>query len=351
VQIPDHRVIEIVGLEPLALRHCGDGRERGLRSRDIRDRDRPVQCHDRRCLDLEKGAANEEFGSPGRMSGHRPGMLIDTVELRQHVEDPQWIVFDCRHDLFDLAKGPAAYDAGHIPGAHFAPVDTALSGVKTGTNGRHPLPTAADFAGFLNRHGVTAETPIVAYDDVGGQYAARLWWLARWIGLTQVAVLDGGYPKWVADGHPVSTGHLEPRGGGNIIPAPDDSQWVKASFVLEGLNAGKSLVVDARASERFGGDVEPIDRVAGHIPGARNRFFKVNLNPDLTLRPASELQREFNELLGGRCPANVVHYCGSGITACANLLAMEHAGLSGSKLYAGSWSEWIADPARPIDRG
>ena len=278
-------------------------------------------------------------------------MLIKTEELSRHLADPQWIVFDCRHDLFDLAKGPAAYEAGHLPGAYFAPVDTALSGIKTGTNGRHPLPAATDFAAFLNRHGVTAETQIVAYDDVGGQYAARLWWLARWIGLTRVAVLDGGFPKWVADGHPVSTGHPELRGGGNVVATPDDSQWVQASTVMDALNSGKSLVLDARAAERFRGDVEPIDRVAGHIPGARNRFFKENLNSDLTLRPVPELQHEFAELLQGRSPADVVHHCGSGITACANLLAMEHAGLKGSKLYAGSWSEWIADPARPVARG
>ena len=278
-------------------------------------------------------------------------MLIDTVELSQHEQDPQWIVFDCRHDLFDLAKGPAAYDAGHIPGAYFAPVDTALSGVKTGTNGRHPLPSAVDFAAFLNRHGATSETQLVAYDDVGGQYAARLWWLARWIGLTRVALLDGGYPKWLAEGRPVSTRHPEPRGGGTVIPTPDDAQWVKVSSVLEGLNTGKSLVLDARAPERFRGEVEPIDRIGGHIPGARNRFYKANLRSDLTMRPASELQREFEQLLEGRSPAEVVHHCGSGITACANLLAMEHAGLKGSKLYAGSWSEWIADPTRPVTRG
>ncbi len=267
------------------------------------------------------------------------------------MNDPRWVVFDCRHDLGDHEKGRAAYAAGHIPGAFFAPVETALSGKKTGVNGRHPLPLAQEFADFLATHGVTPETQIVAYDDVGGQYAARLWWLACWIGLTRVAVLDGGYPKWVAEGNPVTVELPPSRARGHVDPAPNDAAWIDVVGVGEGAAAQTVLVIDARAPERFCGEVEPIDRVAGHIPGAMNHFFKANLNPDLTLRPAGELRREFEALLAGRDPAAVVHQCGSGITACANLLAMEHAGLGGSRLFPGSWSEWIADPSRPVARG
>lgn len=278
-------------------------------------------------------------------------MLIDTERLSGHLQDSGWIGFDCRHDLMDTEKGRRVYDEGHIPNAFFAPVDTALSGEKTGANGRHPLPAPDDFAAFLNRHGVTAETRIVAYDDVGGQYAARLWWLARWIGLKHVMVLDGGLPKWIAEGHPLSTDLPAPRGSGNVVARPDASQIRTTSDVLAGLKACENLVLDARAPERFRGEVEPIDKVAGRIPSARNRFFKANLNADLTLRAPDELRREFGALLGDFSPEQVIHQCGSGITACANLLAMEHAGLVGSSLYAGSWSEWIADPARPIERG
>ena len=267
------------------------------------------------------------------------------------MSDPSWVVFDCRHDLFDYAKGPRLYQEGHLPGAFFAPMDTALAGEKNGRNGRHPLPRPEDFAAFLNRHGVTADTQIVAYDDVGGQYATRLWWLARWIGLTRVAALDGGLPKWTAAGQPVTSDIPAPRGAGTIVARPEFSRVVDSVTIAAELNSGPRLVVDARAPERYRGETEPIDPIAGHIPGAQNRFFKANLQPDLTMRPAAELRREFEALLGSRTPDQVAHQCGSGVTACVNLFAMEYAGLAGSKLHAGSWSEWIADPARPVARG
>ncbi len=274
-------------------------------------------------------------------------MLIDASELSRHLDDPEWIVFDCRHDLADAGRGCRAYAEGHLPGAYFAPVESALAGPKTGTNGRHPLPSPDDFAGFLNRHGVSSRMQIVAYDDVGGQYAARLWWLARWIGLTRVAVLDGGLPQWLASGHVLTQQVSSARGSGSVVARPDPGRTVDAAAIL----TGGLLVVDARAPERFRGEIEPIDPVAGHIPAAHNRFFKINLNPDQTMRPARELRAEFAEVLGATDPAHVVHQCGSGITACVNLLAMEHAGFTGSKLYVGSWSEWISDPSRPIARG
>ena len=278
-------------------------------------------------------------------------MLISPGQLRLHLDDPEWVVFDCRHDLFHADRGARIYSEGHVPGAFFVPVETALSGAKTGGNGRHPLPTVADFDAFLGAHGVDATAQIVAYDDVGGQYAARLWWLARWIGLTRVAVLDGGLPKWVAGGHPVSVEIPKARKAGNVVARPDDSKVVGSAEVLERRTAESCLLLDARAADRFRGETEPIDAVAGHIPWAVNRFFQDSLNPDLTMRPSSDLKREFEDLLGGCSPEDVIHQCGSGITACVNLLAMEHAGLAGSRLYVGSWSEWIADPARPVARG
>lgn len=278
-------------------------------------------------------------------------MLISTATLRERLNDPNWVVFDCRHDLTNPEHGAKLYANGHVPGAYFAPVDEALSGTKTGTNGRHPLPEAEAFAEFLNRHGIKAETMIVAYDDVGSQYAARLWWLVRWIGLTRVGVLDGGWLKWCADGLPVSSVTPSARGRGTVIARPDATLVRRTDEVLAAVQTGGALVLDARASERFRGEIEPLDPVAGHIPGAVNRCYKDNLNTDQTFRPPGELRREFESLLAGRTPDGVIHHCGSGITACANLLAMEHAGLAGSKLYAGSWSEWVSDPARPVARG
>jgi thiosulfate/3-mercaptopyruvate sulfurtransferase len=278
-------------------------------------------------------------------------MLTSAAELARHLGDPDWIVFDCRHDLTDYQRGALLYAEGHVPGAFFAPVETALSGAKSGTNGRHPLPSPDAFAAFLNQHGATPATQLVGYDDVGGQYAARLWWLARWIGHDRVSVLDGGFPAWLSGGFPISAEIPSPRGRGTIVARPDPTRALDTAAVELGTRDRRLLVLDARSPERFRGEVEPIDRVAGRIPTAQNRFFKTNLNSDLTLRPAAELRREFEAMLGGRKAGDVVHQCGSGVTACVNLLAMEHAGLTGSKLYPGSWSEWISDPARPIERG
>ena len=278
-------------------------------------------------------------------------MLITPSALKEQVENPRWVIFDCRHDLADVTRGQRLYEEGHVPGAFFAAVETALSGPRTGRNGRHPLPHPDAFADFLNQHGVTPETRIVAYDDVGGQYSARLWWLARWIGLSEVMVLDGGWPKWVAEGLPVTRAVPPARPRGSVVPRPDETLVCSSAEVLAGLGTGEMLVLDARAPERYRGEVEPLDPVAGRIPAARNRFFKANLRPDLTLRSSAELRREFETLLAGTRPEQVVHQCGSGITACANLLAMERAGLTGSRLYAGSWSEWVSDPSRPVERG
>lgn len=278
-------------------------------------------------------------------------MLVTTEQLKQNLRHPDWVVFDCRHDLTDHARGPRVFREGHIPDAYFVPVETALAGAKTGANGRHPLPLAADFATFLAHHGVDERTQIVAYDDVGGQYAARLWWLARWIGLTRVAVLDGGLPKWIADGNPLVPGDSLHRAPTALTARPDNTMIRTAAEVMAGTTQATALVIDARAPERFRGEAEPIDKVAGHIPSAVNRFFKLNLNADLTMRAPADLRHEFEATLGAWRPDQVIHQCGSGVTACVNLLAMEHAGLGGSTVYVGSWSEWSADPARPIARG
>lgn len=273
-------------------------------------------------------------------------MLVSTASLAAHLHDPAWVIFDCRHDLMDHAKGARLYREGHIPGAHFAPVETALSGPKTGTNGRHPLPAPADFLAFLARHGVSSANTVVAYDDVGGQYAARLWWLARWVGFHGVLLLDGGLPKWLAEKRPLSP-DVPATAPATLDGRADDTQLWDVAAVQRHVAAPDHALIDARAAERYRGETESIDPVAGHIPGALNRFFKLNLQPDLTFRPAADLRAEFTALLQGRAPGHVGHQCGSGITACVNLFAMEYAGLPGSKLYPGSWSEWIADPARP----
>lgn len=278
-------------------------------------------------------------------------MLVTTDSLASHLNDPAWVIFDCRHDLVDHGKGERLYREGHVPGAHFAAVETVMSGVKTGKNGRHPLPDPAAVKGFLARHGVTAESTIVAYDDAGGLYAARLWWLARWIGFNGAKLLDGGWTKWAAEGRATTTEVPQAKPVKMEQMSSDWSLVWTTADVQRQLGDATCGLIDARAGERYRGEVEPMDPVAGHIPGAVNRFYKANLNADLTFRPAEEIRREFEELIGQRAPSRIGHQCGSGITACANIFAMEYAGLAGSKLYAGSWSEWVADPSRPVAKG
>lgn len=278
-------------------------------------------------------------------------MLISTADLATHLNDPSWVIFDCRHDLADHGKGERLYRESHLPGSHFASVETALAGAKTGKNGRHPLPKPDEFADFLVRHGVTPELTIVAYDDAGGLYAARLWWLARWIGLKNVVLLDGGWQKWTAEGRPVNAAIPQPTAARPLTVRVEPAAVLSAAEVLKRISDPASALIDARAGERYRGEVEPLDPVAGHIPGALNRFYKANLRADLTFRSADEVKSEFRALIGDRAPTAVAHQCGSGITACANIFAMEYAGLPGSKLYAGSWSEWVSDPTRPVARG
>ena len=277
-------------------------------------------------------------------------MLIDTSQLALLLADPSWVIFDCRHDLMDKGKGERLYAESHLPGAHFVRVETDLSGAKSGQNGRHPLPDAQAFADLLGRHGVTSDSTVVAYDDVGGQYAARLWWLAKWIGFTRVLLLDGGWAKWIAEGRPVTAAVPSARPS-SLMARPDPSLLWTVDDVATNLQTSQAVILDARTPERYRGESEPIDAKAGHIPGARNRFFKLNLKPDLTFRDPAELRREFVELTAEAGGRPLVHQCGSGVTACVNLFAMDYAGLPGSRLFVGSWSEWIADPSRPIASG
>jgi thiosulfate/3-mercaptopyruvate sulfurtransferase len=270
--------------------------------------------------------------------------LVSTGELAKNLV--KWRVFDCRHDLAKPELGEAQYKESHIPGALFASLDRDLSGKKTGKNGRHPLPEPMDFEKWLERTGLTPKDQVVCYDAGPGSMAARLWWMLRWIGHDNVAVLDGGFAKWTKEGRKVSV----------EIPIFTPLNYpirVRQDFAADvrAVEKTKSLLLDARAPARYRGEQEPIDPVAGRIPGAKNRFNMDSLTPEGTFKPASALKKEFEALLQGRSPSDVIHYCGSGVAACHNLLAMEHAGLKGGKLYAGSWSEWSADPKRPQERG
>ena len=276
--------------------------------------------------------------------------LVSVEQLQEHLEDPAWRVIDVRHDLMDVDAGPRAYETGHIPGAVFAHTDEDLSGRKTGGNGRHPLPAREDLVQAFRRWGVDDDTQVVAYDANGGNFAVRLWWLARWLGHARVAVLDGGWPRWVATTGLSSTEVPSPAPG-RFTDRPSTMPLVRAEDVVRNLGTRERLVLDARTPERYRGEQEPIDPVAGHIPGARNRPWQRNLQADQTFKSPEALRQEFAAALGSTPPARVVHQCGSGVTACHNLLAMEVAGLAGSALYAGSWSEWIADPARPVATG
>lgn len=274
-------------------------------------------------------------------------MLVTADDLAAH---PEWRVFDCRHDLKNTEYGRTAYARGHIPGALFLHLDDDLSGAKDGRNGRHPLPDVADFARRMSACGVDETTQVVAYDNEGGIFASRLWWLLRWLGHDKVAVLDGGLAGWKRSKRALdeSTPVVAPR---VFTPRPQ-ALTVDVGQVLAGLGSPHMLVLDARSPERFRGENETLDPVGGHIPGAVNRFYFDNLDDDgCFFKPVAELRNEFDALLAGRPASEVVQQCGSGVTACHNLLAMELAGLSGSKLYPGSWSEWCADPARPVARG
>jgi thiosulfate/3-mercaptopyruvate sulfurtransferase len=273
--------------------------------------------------------------------------LVDTATLAAHLDDPDWVVFDCRFDLTKPDAGQRAYAEAHILGARYAHLDNDLSSPITPDSGRHPLPDVEVMAAKLGRWGVGRRTQVVAYDGGAGAVAARLWWLLRWLGHEAVAVLDGGLSKWQKEQRPVT------RDAPTITPtvfeaAVDDSLWVETPVVERLIADGNHLLVDARAAPRFKGEREPIDKVAGHIPGAANRPFDNNVDAQGCFLQDDVLRSQFQELLQGKEPEQVINMCGSGVTACHNILAMDRAGLPGAKLYVGSWSEWIRDSRRPI---
>jgi thiosulfate/3-mercaptopyruvate sulfurtransferase len=273
--------------------------------------------------------------------------LISTDALAERLNLPDLVVVDCRFKLEDESWGEHAYTTGHIPGAVYADLDSDMAGAKTGTNGRHPLPSPADLTRTFGRLGIGNREQVVAYDQDSGVFASRFWWLLRWMNHPSVAVLDGGFAKWLAEGRPTSAA-IEQRPEKVFLGTPRAGMVVDADEVGAHLGAGDLRLLDARAPARFRGEVEPIDRVAGHIPTAVNHFYQRNLDDRGTFHAADTLKAAFRESLGGVGPERVVCYCGSGVTACHNLLALEHAGLGGARLYPGSWSEWASDPSRPV---
>ena len=276
--------------------------------------------------------------------------LIDVQTLASLIGASDVLVVDCRHDLADPARSEREYVQGHILGAVYADLNRDLSDLSKQGLGRHPLPDATAFSAALGRWGWTPDTPVVAYDSANGALAAaRLWWMLRLVGARNVGVLDGGLQAWTAAGLPLNA-DIPQRTPTKVFVEFDPAQIVYTDALSKMLQNPQMLLIDARAALRYRGEVEPIDAVAGHVPGARNRPFSDNLAADGHFKSAGELRTEFDALLGAHAPGDVVNMCGSGVTACHNLLAMEHAGLAGSRIYAPSWSGWIADPQHSIER-
>lgn len=276
--------------------------------------------------------------------------LIQPAELASHLHDASVAVLDCRHDLAKPAWSDQAFAEGHIPGAIQAHLDRDLSSPIGPTTGRHPLPEVAKLAQTLGRWGIDDEVQVVAYDQGNSAYAARAWWLLRWLGHTKVAVLDGGLAAWQAAGFPL-TREITARVARTFTPRITPNAFVSTAEVQQALAGNHATVVDARAADRFRGENETIDPVAGHIPGAKNHPFLKNLDGGSRFQSPEQLRRLWTETLGAEDASNVISMCGSGVTACHNLLALEIAGLTGAKLYAGSWSEWIRNPSRPVAKG
>jgi thiosulfate/3-mercaptopyruvate sulfurtransferase len=276
--------------------------------------------------------------------------LISTSALALHLGDPGVAIFDCRFKLDDVAWGEREYGAAHIPGAVYVHLDRDLSGPKNGTNGRHPLPDPRTLAETFGRLGIGNGVQVVAYDQQNGMFASRLWWMLRWLGHEAAAVLDGGFDAWTSEGRPTASG-TETRAATTFEGAPNRDMLMDASEVEAHVPDAAWRLVDARAPERYRGDVEPLDKIAGHIPGAVNHPFQTNVDERGRFRSPEDLRAHLGPAFGGVPPDRIVCYCGSGVTACHNLLALEHAGITGAKLYAGSWSEWSSDPRRPIAKG
>jgi thiosulfate/3-mercaptopyruvate sulfurtransferase len=281
------------------------------------------------------------------LSHYTTTVAADSVAA--HLHDPGWVLVDCRHSLAAPEYGRQAYAEGHLPGAFHAHLDEDLSGPVSADTGRHPLPDAEVFARRVGDWGIGPDTQVVAYDDASGAIAARLWWLMRWLGHDAVAVLDGGVAAWLAAGYALDA---TPAAATPVAyaGAPGSGRVITADELGAALRCGWRLL-DARDAERFRGDVEPLDEVAGHIPGARNQPYMHSLDADNRFLPAPELRRRLEAALDGVSPERAAWMCGSGVTACHALLAMEIAGLPGARLYAGSWSEWLRDTRRPVATG
>ncbi len=284
--------------------------------------------------------------------------LITVAQLQTlHSSGADVLVFDCSCDLMQPEVGPAQYTQAHIPGALYADLNNDLSakgdptvtGAQSG--GRHPLPSRPHFAAWLGSQGVTPTTQVVVYDRQGANFCGRLWWMLKWLGHEAVAVLDGGWQAWAAANAEVETGRISPICKPNYRLSVENAHLVAIKTVASRLGSSSQTIIDARGPARFRGEAEPIDPVAGHIPGALNRPFTDNLGTDGFFKPAAQLRTEFLTLLGGRDPAGVVHHCGSGVSAIPNVLAMEIAGLGSTALFAGSWSEWCSDPSLPVAQG
>ena len=274
--------------------------------------------------------------------------LIGADDLQGLLGRPEVAVIDCRFDLLHPEAGRQAYLQGHIPGARHADLNRDLSAPVGPATGRHPLPDPQTFAARLGELGIGNQSQVVAYDEANSSFAARLWWMLRWLGHEAVAVLDGGLKAWTARGSELQTGEAPPASARRFIPRIDPDASLSTAQVQSALREGGILLVDARAAERFAGRVEPIDAVAGHVPGAVSHPFSLNLDADGRFLPAAELERRWQQRLAGRSPESLVAMCGSGVTACHHLLSLEAAGLPGGRLYGGSFSEWIRDPHRPV---
>lgn len=279
--------------------------------------------------------------------------LISAAQLQQlmQTDSAALLLLDCSHDLFDAQAGRNAYDSGHIAGAHFISMDQDMSGVKNGTNGRHPLPARSAVVDLMKNLGASTDTQIIAYDNSQGTHASRVWWTLRWLGHARVAVLDGGIQAWKAAGGGVTQVVPARPATGDFSDRPALVEPVTFEDVLENVQSGRKLVVDARANDRFRGENETLDPVGGHIPGAVNRFYRLNLKEDGTFKDPATLARELASDVGTRAANDLIMQCGSGVSACHNLLALEVAGMGTAPLYVGSWSEWCSRPGAPIATG
>lgn len=273
--------------------------------------------------------------------------IISSDILYQHLDDPDWRIIDCRFNLQAPDQGRGLYAIEHIPNAIYAHLDEDLSSPVTENTGRHPLPDVETLKAKLGRWGIGAQTQVLAYDDAGGSYAARLWWLLHWLGHTNAAVLDGGFSIWKKQGLPTTA--EPPRVTPTVFAGkPDSGMLTSADELQHQLNQGAVCLVDVRDPERFDGKQEPIDNVAGHIPGAINIPWKHTIDDNSLFLPKGQLFDQYKSLLNTRSADELTFMCGSGVTACHSLVVLAYLGVSGAKLYAGSWSEWIRDPARPV---